>query len=192
MKIQLTSLKKAYSILSGRVNTQGVRTTLIWMSVRSVGKLTGIPILKFSRVTSQIYVGAQYGNVGKYRLESLGIHYCVNMRIEFDSIAKGLDLHNYCHLPTIDDRAPSLKHLDEGVEFIDKAVTSGGKVYIHCGGGVGRAPTMAAAYFISKGYGLEAAFALIREARPFIRPMAQQIEQLKHFEAIRRTRLHNT
>ena len=45
------------------------------------------------------------------------------------------------------------------------------------------APTMAAAYFISRGYSLDDAVALIRETRPFIHIMPPQLEQLRRFEA---------
>ena len=38
-----------------------------------------------------------------------------------------------------------------GVCFIDAEINRGGKVYIHCAVGCGRAPTMTAAYLISTG-----------------------------------------
>ena len=75
-----------------------------------------------------------------------------------------------------------MEHLNQGVDFINKAIAQGGKVYIHCGGGVGRAPAMAAAYFISQGYERDQAIELIRKARPFIRIMPAQMEQLERFE----------
>ena len=184
MSLLVNIARKGPPILISRLRTQGLRVTLIWLYARIIPTFTGVPVMKYSRVTPEIYVGSQYRKAGKRKLESLGIGYCVNMRIEFDSAEHGLALDNYCHLPTIDDDAPTLEHLDEGVAFIERAVTDGGKVYIHCAGGVGRAPTMAAAYFISQGYSLENALGLIRKARPFISPMPSQIEQLKRFEAI--------
>ena len=44
-----------------------------------------------------------------------------------------------------------MAHLLEGTAFAERIVNAGGKVYIHCAGGIGRAPTMAAAYFMSQG-----------------------------------------
>lgn len=107
------------------------------------------------------------------------------MRSEFDDAAHGLALESYCHLPTLDDAAPSLEHLEQGVVFIHQAVSEGGKVYIHCSGGVGRGPTMAAAYFISQGHTLDEALALLRKSRPFINIMPVQMDQLRRFEAKR-------
>jgi protein-tyrosine phosphatase len=67
-------------------------------------------------------------------------------------------------------------------------IDSGGKVYIHCAGGVGRAPTLATAYFITQGMTFDEAVALIRRTRPFINIMPPQFAQLKQFETLHRTR----
>ena len=177
-------LTKLPSVLVRRLRTQGFRTTMVWLYGRGIPALTGVPMVKYSRVTPQIYVGPQYRHRGKRRLKRLRIHHSVNMRIEFDDAEQDLALDHYCHLPTVDDAAPTLEHLRRGIAFVERAVEGGGKVYIHCGGGIGRAPTMAAAYFISKGYSLDDAIGLIRKARPFIHVMPPQIEQLERFAAI--------
>ena len=166
-----------------RLRTQGVRTSLVWLYGRGIPAVTGVPLLRYSRVTPQIYVGPQHRHAGKRRLEQEGIRHSVNMRSEFDDAAHGLALENYRHLPTVDDTPPSLEHLKQGIAFIRQAVSEGGKVYIHCSGGVGRAPTLATAYFISQGHTLDEALALIRKSRPFINLMPEQMEQLRRFEA---------
>jgi hypothetical protein len=178
--------RKASSILVRRLRTQGVKTTLIWAYGRGWPKLTGVPVLRFSQITPTIYVGPQYQAKGKALLEKVGITGDVNMRVEFDDAEHNLALTEYCHLPTIDDDAPSLAHLDEGVAFIKRVVAKGGKVYIHCAGGIGRAPTMAAAYFISQGMQVDEALALIRRVRPFINITPPQLEQLHRFEKRKR------
>ena len=178
----LKSIPKAFRILVRRLRTQGVQTTLIWMYGRGIPKLSGVPLMQYSKITPQIYVGPQYGPAGKRKLESLGINGDVNMRVEFDDAAHGLALPHYCHLPTVDDAAPSIEHLQQGIVFIKKLVTNGEKVYIHCAGGIGRAPTMAAAYFISQGISLDKALTLIKKARPFIHLMPPQMAQLERFE----------
>jgi protein-tyrosine phosphatase len=175
-------IKKGLDILVYRLHTQGVGVTLIWIYGRGIPFITGVPILKYSRITPQIYVGPQYRQAGKRKLEQSGINGDVNLRIEFDDAAHGLALENYCHLPTVDDTAPTLDHLQQGVAFIRQVTSAGGKVYIHCAGGVGRAPTMAAAYFISQGLSLEDALILIKKTRPFIKITPEQMEQLERFE----------
>jgi len=161
-----------------------VQITLIWLYARGVPLLTGIPMMKYSEITPHLYIGPQYNQFGKRRLEQEGIKHDVNLRIEFDDAAHGLALEQYCYLPTIDDDAPTMAHLKQGVTFIEQAINNGEKVYIHCAGGIGRAPTMAAAYFISQGMSLDEAIALIKKTRPFIKIMPPQLAQLEHFEEL--------
>lgn len=184
MKKTMMFIKKGLYILLYRLRVQGPGTTAKWVYGRGVPKLTGKPMMQYSQITPQIFVGPQYRQAGKRHLQALGIDADVNMRIEFDDAAHGLALSDYCYLPTIDDHAPTLEHLHRGVAFIQRIVAEGGKVYIHCAGGVGRAPTMAAAYFISEGMTLSEALALIRKSRPFIKITPPQMAQLKKFEAI--------
>ncbi len=180
----LNSVRKGWHIFNHRLQTQGIRTTLLWIYARGIPKLTGIPIIKYNQVTPQIFVGAQYRQAGKRKLQQLGITGDVNLRTEFDDAAHGLALEHYCHLPTVDDDAPTMAHLQKGVVFIQQVLNNGGKVYIHCAGGVGRAPTMAAAYLISRGHTLDESIALIQRVRPFIKIMPVQMEQLKRFAAM--------
>ena len=179
MKLLIKGLKIAIR----RLRTQGLRNTLIWAYARGVPYLTGKPFLSYSRITPEIYVGPQYKLGGKQLLEREGILYCVNMRVEFDDAEHGLALKNYCHLPTVDDTPPSMEHLQHGIAFITDAVSNGGKVYIHCSAGVGRAPTMAAAYFLSIGHSLDEAVGMIEQVRPFINIMTPQMELLQEIEA---------
>lgn len=182
MKKYLGLIRKGWMIILRRLRTQGVRMTLLWVYGRGIPGITGVPLLQFCQVTPQLFVGSQYNLLGKRMLEQRGINSCVNMRIERDDAKQGLALTQYLHLPTIDDDAPTIEHLQKGVVFIQEAIQSGGKVYIHCSAGVGRAPTMAAAYLISQGHTLNEALVLIRKARPFITITPPQMAQLQHFE----------
>ena len=176
-------LARTPSIFARRLKRDGLRTTLLWLYGRGIPALTGAPMVKYSLVAPGVLVGPQHRQAGLRRLAAMGVRYCVNMRTEFDDAEHGLAPEHYCHLPTVDDEAPTLEQLRRGVEFVEQAVSAGESVYIHCGGGIGRAPTMAAAYFISRGYTLDEAIALIRETRPFIHIMPPQLDQLRRFEA---------
>ena len=175
-------VKNGVRILARRLRRQGLRTTLIWAYGRGVPYLTGTPILKYSRVTPLVYVGPQFRKSGRSMLQKKGFRNLVNMRIEFDDAEHGLELESYCHLPTVDDTAISMEHLSRGIESIRGAVDQGEKVYIHCSAGVGRAPTLALAYFISEGMTLADALSLVKRARPFIYIMPPQMELLRAFE----------
>lgn len=176
--------KKAWKIAKRRIGEQGLWVTLLWLYGRGLPAITGVPLLQFSRVTDHLYVGPQYREKGLKLLEKEGIHAVVNLRIEKDDAALGLAPQKYCYLPTIDDEAPSMEHLHEGISFIAREIQAGGKVYIHCGAGVGRAPTMAAAYLISTGIPLDDALTMIKKVRPFVYIMPVQMKQLRHLESV--------
>ena len=177
----LSLLKKGLKIGQQRIGEQGLLTTLIWIYGRGLPAITGVPLLQYSRITPSLFVGPQYRKNGLRHLENNGITAVVNMRTEKDDAACGLATPKYCYLPTIDDQAPTLEHLQQGINFIREVINSGEKVYIHCGAGVGRAPTMAAAYLISTGLQLDEALTLIRKVRPFIYIMPPQMEMLSMF-----------
>ncbi|MBW7880567.1 MAG: dual specificity protein phosphatase family protein [Anaerolineae bacterium] len=176
-------VRKGFRILYHRLRDQGVWTTFVWVYGRGVSKLTGVPLLQYSRVTSQLYVGPQFNARGKRHLEANGISALVNLRIEYDDAAHGLALEHYLHLPVIDDAAPTIEQFEHGAAFIREQIAAGRSVYIHCAGGVGRAPTIAAAYLLSTGKSLGDALAMIRSARPFISITPPQMEQLHAYAA---------
>lgn len=144
--------------------------------------ITGRPVWRFSRVTPNLILSGQPATRAWPYLYSRGVTGVINMRSEYDYDVKieggAVD---YLNLPTVDRQAPSLEHLAEGVGFIRQQVERGGKVYIHCWEGLGRGPTMAAAYLVSNGMTSDEAWDHIRRVRPFIAPLPVQKEQLERF-----------
>lgn len=143
----------------------------------------GIPTLKRSQITADLFLGSQYSLLGLQKLEALGITAIVNMRMHSeyaDAVYKGI---KYLHLPTPDNTPPTLETLEKGATFVDDEIKNGGKVYIHCRQGLGRGPTMTIAYLIKIGMTLDDAISLVRKVRTFINPRPSQIEQLKKLEA---------
>jgi hypothetical protein len=167
-----------------QVRKQGVRLTVIEGIDQITRVLTGAPTHHFTRIAPGLHVGGQFQSKGWHRLEKRGITAVVSMRAEFDDRLAGIAPPRYLYLPTVDNTAPSLDHLCIGAKFIGDEIARGGKVYIHCWEGVGRAPTMAAAYLVSQGMTPEDAWCRISEKRPFIRPSEVQIERLKAFELL--------
>jgi predicted protein tyrosine phosphatase len=148
---------------------------------RLIPRVTGIPILAHCEITPQLFIGAQYRRAGKKRLLGMGVSATVNLRREFDVRPLDLTFAEHCYLPTIDDEAPSLEHLEEGVGFIDRMIADGRKVYVHCAAGIGRSPTLVAAHLIRNGHDVESAIAQIAVKRPFIFINAAQRAQLRRF-----------
>ena len=164
-----------------RLTQQGVRVTTWWAADHAARILTGAPIRRVSQILPHLHVGGQYRKRGWPTLEARGITAVVNLRVEFDDAEAGIAPQRYLFLPTEDDHAPSLEALHTGVAFISGEIEGGGAVYIHCGSGIGRAATMAAAYLISTGLTGDEAWARMREARPFIRPTQPQLRQIGRF-----------
>lgn len=174
----ITELRRLWHMLT----THGLYMTLL-AGIDKLGRLiTGRAPWRFTRITPQIILGGQPARHVLDDLARAGVTGVVNMRAEYNYAAEvgAANLH-YIYLPTSDNTAPSLKHLAEGVQFIQTEIDAGGSVYVHCWEGLGRGPTMAAAYFVSQGDSVAEAWAKIREVRPFIRPTKLQIAQLEQF-----------
>lgn len=143
--------------------------------------IRGAPISWLSDINPDIMVSGQYQKHGWPVLVKRGITSVINMRTEWDDQAAGIAPPRYMHLKVIDNTAPTLEMLQAGVDFIKQEVANGGKVYIHCAAGVGRAPTMAAAYLVSTGMSPDDALNHIRSIRPFIRPTPEQVAQIHSY-----------
>jgi predicted protein tyrosine phosphatase len=177
----LKKARKGLGILWSRLTRQGLRVTALWAADHGVRIVTGAPIRSLSQITPQLHVGGQYRRRGWRRLVARDITAVVNIRIEFDDRAAGIAPERYLYLPTVDDDPPTLEQLSQGVAFIADEITQGGGVYVHCGAGVGRAATMAAAYLVSTGLTVNEAWASIRNVRPFIRPKPAQMARVEQF-----------
>jgi protein-tyrosine phosphatase len=157
-----------------------------WFAILALFELlvrfaTGVPIERFSRITPNLYVSGQYRKKGKAVLTKRGITAVVNLRTEYDDAAAGIAPPTYLRIKTVDNTPPTMEQLRQGVEFIHDEIERGGKVYVHCAAGVGRAPTLAAAYLVSRGMTPQEAWATIKKVRPFIRPTRGQRDQIEQF-----------
>lgn len=144
--------------------------------------LWGNPRIETSQITPHLYVGGQYRPRRLDQLAKWGITGIVNMRTtptQADFANYNID---YLHLPVRDKMAPTIKQLEKGVHFIEKQISQGGKIYVHCHWGRGRGPTMAAAHLTYTGVSLDNALETIFRKRPFIRPSRPQREVLEQFE----------
>ena len=65
----IAKARKGLSIFYHRIRYQGLGVTLAWAIGRGVPKLTGVPLLRYSRITPTVYVGPQFNQRGKRALE---------------------------------------------------------------------------------------------------------------------------
>jgi hypothetical protein len=175
------SLRKQFVHFVQQLRKQGSWLTFVESVDQTTRLMTGAPTLHFSQILPSVHVGGQFIERGWTILARRGITAVISMRGEFDDREAGIAPPRYLYLPTVDNHAPTLEQLRQGVDFVRQEIDSGGKVYIHCWEGVGRAPTMAAAYLVSTGLSPHDSWETIRRVRPFIRPLQAQIDQIERF-----------
>ncbi len=176
--------------LRDHLGTGPIAIALRWVDVLH-RRTTGGPVWQLSQVAPNLLLGGQhYYQRGYARLLEHGVTAIVNMRAEHAGDANGRGDLPQLRLATRDNTPPSIADLMRGVDFIRAELQRGGKVYIHCAVGCGRAPTMTAAYLVSTGDSPQAALARIRRVRPFINPTKPQISILDDF-ALALSRRHD-
>jgi hypothetical protein len=180
--VEPNPLKHALHLFQ-QLRKQGLFATLLEGFDQAYRRIIGAPTERFSRVTPHLHVGGQFSERGWRLLEERGVTAGVSLRGEFDTRKAGFAPPKYLYLPTVDNHAPLLEDLRRGAEFIAAEVERGGQVYVHCWEGVGRGPTMAAAYLVSTGLTPAEAWGKIKAVRPFIRPTVVQLEQIDLFAA---------
>jgi dual specificity phosphatase 12 len=85
----------------------------------------------------------------------------------------------YLHLPVSDDEPVPVHQFDAIIDALIENLRWG-TVLLHCGVGVSRAPSLAAAYMATVGYkSIDAALGEIRKLRPFIHPSSTLLNSLK-------------
>jgi protein tyrosine phosphatase (PTP) superfamily phosphohydrolase (DUF442 family) len=173
--------RSSLGLLRDWLTQRGVFPILLRVYTQIARIITGRPIYRYSQITPQLYVGGQHRLHGWASMQERGITAVVNMRKRHDDLVRGVAPERYLHLPTRDNTPPTLEQLQEGARFIAEEIENGGTVYVHCGVGVGRAPTMVAAYLVSTGMTPREAWRTIRRVRPFIWPMRGQIKQIDRF-----------
>jgi protein-tyrosine phosphatase len=168
-------------IIYRRLVEHGITPTYLWITDKILRRMKGFSPPHISQVQPGLYVGGQHIRRGLKSMRALGITAVVNLREESDDAARGVALDHYLRLPITDDAAPPLDVLERGSRFIAEQLSAGRGVYVHCASGVGRAPTLAAAYLVYKGKMPEEAWSIVREGRPFIRPTPPQIEIIREY-----------
>lgn len=167
-----------------QLGSAGPRELWAWAYGHGVPTVFGIPLIRYHSITEQVYLGPQHGKFAHRRLANVGIAASLNMRTGYSDVENGIGFGEYLQLPTTDGEAPTTEQLREGCEFVRRIVRRGESVYIHCQTGLGRGPTMAAAFLIGEGESMEDAIAAIKHVRPFTDLQPSQLAALRRFEAV--------
>ncbi len=132
----------------------------------------------FSNITDDLFIGITPLVTDYDGLRELGIRLIINMRFTRSPYP---DLHHtpikLLWLRTMDSPffPISIAKLMIGAQAALDTINSGGKVYVHCAGGVHRGAAMGACVLIAQGYKPEDAIKLISERRLVADPNAYYI-----------------
>lgn len=97
----------------------------------------------------------------------------------------------YLHEPVVDFSPPTEEQLDRIMVFIGRQAEEAGRlVLVHCGAGLGRSGTVAAAYLVKLGMEPKAAIARVRELRPFSVETRDQENAVAEYAARLRGRIN--
>lgn len=161
--IKTNILTRKIGAFQKQLSQHGLNYTVCLLLLDVIPRILGIPIPR--HVLPGLYIGAQFGSLGKVVLQLYGIRCLVNMRSEFDDRIYGLSLKEYCYPP--EQTKSILKQVDIAVAFIEQKLAEKKKIYVHCRHGRHRAPSVIAAYFMKQGYSFEDAVKLTRKLIPF-------------------------
>ncbi len=128
----------------------------------------------WDQVEPQVFLGARPFRRDVQKLRELGVRGVVNMCEEFRGLPDLYSEHEIeqLWLPTVDFQPPSLEHVVEGVEFMQKFVGQGHRVYVHCKAGRARSATVVLCWLIKYcGLSPELAQRQLLEHRPHTNPL---------------------
>lgn len=69
------------------------------------------------------------------------------------------------YLPVFDECAPDMAALEEGLDWVDRAMADGHKILVHCHHGIGRSGTFLTAHLLRRGMDLKAAEKHLKKSR---------------------------
>lgn len=139
---------------------------------------------RWNWVDEDVLIGAVPTRGDLRELREMQVGAIVNMCEEFsgfESDLRALDIRQL-YLPTLDYHSPSAQRLQEGVDFIERQIGEGRKVYVHCKAGRGRSATLVLCYLIRR-YGLEprAAQTRLKAARPHVNSRLSERQAVRDF-----------
>lgn len=111
-----------------------------------------VPIKNFAQVDDVLWRGAAPTTAGYEALAANGVTTVIDLRAEDDiRVDQGLIARlglTRIHLPIRDGQSPTEAQV---TRFLAAVKASDGRVFVHCGAGVGRTGTMSAAYLVKTG-----------------------------------------
>jgi hypothetical protein len=123
-----------------------------WQSMSAARSSVHVDVSNFAVVDAKLWRGAAPGSSGYRELAKKGVKTVVDLRAEHDVLIDERLLTSLnmrlVRIPMRDGQAPTRAQVQYFLEVVKR---SPGKVYVHCGAGVGRTGTMVASYLVASG-----------------------------------------
>lgn len=137
--------------------------------------------LEYNEIADGIYIGTNQCCQTHFdeKLKQEGI--TADISLEEDRLDAPFGVDFYIWMPVQNHTAPQHDQLEFGTSVLEKLISMGKKVYVHCKNGHGRAPTLVAAYLVKKGQSSTDAEAFIKSKRPTMHLEDAQRQALENF-----------
>ena len=141
--------------------------------------------LPYSHVSGNLFLGRVPTFVDRPKIEEIGISNVLDLACEFPEPKFLRDSPTYVCVPLMDTEAPTLRQLEETVEWIRRSVLTG-PTFVHCAFGHGRSVTCVTGYLLSKDPALtvEDAINIVRDNGQRVHLSEEQIERLHQFKRL--------
>jgi len=136
---------------------------------------------EWSKIDEYVYIGTNQCCKTHFDESLIKEGILADISLEEERIDAPWGVDYFLWLPTKNHYAPTPEQLKLGVEAIASLVKNKQKVFLHCQRGHGRAPTLASAYYISKGMSVEEALKKVKAKRPIAHLTERQFNALKKF-----------
>jgi predicted protein tyrosine phosphatase len=137
--------------------------------------------LDISWVLPNLAMGGRFATAAvEHLVHRLGLRNIVDLRSEDKDDERLLRQHaaELLHLPTLDGSAVDTGMLHRGVEWINRQLERGEKVFVHCEHGIGRSALLVCCVLVSRGRTPRAAIERVKAARAGIAPSPEQLRAL--------------
>jgi len=135
-----------------------------------------------SQIGDKIFIGNQQAPKDLYLLKKHGVTHILSLCCGEYAYYPGT--FQYKQLALLDHEDYVIRdYFDETNDFLDLAIRGGGKVMVHCKGGVSRSVSIVIAYLIRfQKFHFDEALSVIRSHRPIAHPNVGFQKQLREYE----------
>ena len=137
--------------------------------------------LEYNEIADGIYIGTNQCCQTHFDEKLKQQNITADISLEEDRLDAPFGVDFYIWMPVQNHTAPKREQLEFGVSVLEKLISMGKKVYVHCKNGHGRAPTLVAAYLIKHGKSPAEAEAFIKLKRPTMHLKDAQRQALEDF-----------